>query len=658
MQLGPATLTALLLLLASPSMPQAADDPYAGIAALEPVGFWPADEGDGKRLRNLGTTQNEALLFNTGWSRGALDFNGAFQFVEIPRNPATLNPGFSLGAWVFVREPRSGRRSEPRGTMLLGNWGRHWRKMPGPVLLKLTGEQKRTVEVVSNRQRDVVGSRAAGIQIAAQTWQHVFYTYADGVGTLYVNGKAVASRPEIPYTPQEGEYIAGADANWWALYPPRAEALDGSMAGIALFDRALTGDEVATLAAAAPSARPRVLAADELRLHGRFIRLAELDQLPAEDQRLALRHMHRPRYGWVGRPEAHAEVLVPYLAKALRQPLLRHDAALLLERMEERATLLAARQDLLATVADAKASLPDRATAALVLGRLGPAARDAAGLLATLLDEVAGADPHVPKVEEGLRNALVQALLAIAPKDPEVQDVLGRVYARPILDYLALDEAYMRPAAELAAEERYMDALDACKPIIEAQGLFFRSQGDPARDRRAPSVPNDRAYTPVAEHRGYTYTMGPGRSFDGASPITRDDYERAVAAYSEAYPEARTWMDGEWEGLFRAELTRTAPDGSVESVYLGGEHFIFSGRDEKTRGWSVAVDRAGYIHVMGGQHNYPQASEFMPGAWESLGLSIRTPRPPSTGSRSDPRTSATSSSQAARVIPGTSPPRT
>ena len=299
------TLLAIAVLTAAVTPLLHADDArYGGVKALKPVGFWPADEGEGTRLRNLGSIDRDGLLFNTGWANGALDFNAAFQFVEIPRNPAMLNPSFSVGTWVFVRRPRAGVQHADRGTLLLGNWGRHWQKMPGPISLQLTGEEKRTVEVVSNRVRDAVGSKAAGIRIEPETWQHVLYTYHEGEGTLFVNGKPVCSKRGIPYTPQEGEYIAGADSNWWALYPPRREALDGAMAGIAIFDRAIRAEEVATLIAARPLTHPHVLADDELRLHGRFIQLVELGVLSQNDQRLAIRHLHIPRYGWGGSLEA------------------------------------------------------------------------------------------------------------------------------------------------------------------------------------------------------------------------------------------------------------------------------------------------------------------------------------------------------------------
>jgi hypothetical protein len=602
---------------------EAEDDAYDRILALKPIGFWPADEGSGDRLRDLGSMGNDARLFNTSWDNGALDFTAAYQFVEIPENPATLSAEFSLGTWVFVRRPRAGRTTDGRGPMILGNWARHWSKLPGPISLRLVGENKLTVEVVSNRQGDSIGSVKAGIRIEPETWQHVFYTYREGEGKLYVNGKLVCSKTDVPYTPQAGEYLAGPDARWWALYPPRGDALEGALRGIILFDRAISDEEVAVLVGAVrPTVQPHVLAADELRLHGRFVRLADLGSLGLEDQRLAIRFMHLPRYGWPGDLDANRDVLVPYLAEALKESLLRYDAAQLLGKMKEKEALLGAKSHLVATVADAAGAAEDRATAALVLGEMGSDAQDAAQVLAGLLrTDVDSAGVHVPRVEDAFRNALVTALLAIAPEDEDVRGTLGDAYARGILEGMDLTAPYMAPVRELVGQGRYMDALDACKPIIKEHKLYFRSQNDPYRDQRVPWAGNPRAYTAKALHNGYTYTMGNGKAFDGCSPITPADYERALTAFGKDHPQASTWMDGNVENMFRADLKKTAPDGTTQTVYIGGENFIFSGRDAKTKAWSVALDKNGYIHVMGGQHNYPRYSEFMPGAWESLGLS-------------------------------------
>lgn len=612
----------------------AAEARYRDVLALKPLGFWPADEGKGTRLRDLAETGNDAKVFNTPWDRDTLDFTGGFEFIEIPENPAYLSSEFSLGAWVFVRRKRAGPSRESRGTHVLGNWSRHWLKRPGPISLRLTGKDNLTVEIVSNRKNDALGSVAAGIRIEPETWQHLLYTYRDGKGTLFLGGRSVLSKEGVAYTPQKGEFIAGSDSRWWFLYPPRAEALDGSLRDIVIFDRALSDTDAATLANTGPPVtRPHVLADDELRLHGRFVKLEDLNKLTQENQRLAIRFMRLPRYGWAGSLEANADILKPNLAQALRQPLTRYDAALLLDKMRDRQTLAEAKPHLLDTIRDRAASRAARATATLVLARMGSAAQDAVEILVTFLrEDVEAVGVHVPRVEDAFRNALVTALLAIDGTNAEVRRLLGDAYAKPVLDGMDMTKPYMAEVRGLAAQHRFMDALDACKPVIKEHRLFFRSQNDPSRDQRNPWAGNPRAYTAVDEYCGYTYKFGPGRAFNACAPITQADYDRALRVYSKDHPEAAEWLDGNVGMMFRADLKRIAPDGSVQTVYMGGENFIFSGRDGKVKAWSVAVDKNGYIHAMGGQHNFPRYSEFMPGAWESLGLSKdrRDPNHPTT----------------------------
>lgn len=601
----------------------AAEPQYEKVLALKPLSFWPADEGEGTQLRDLAALGNDADVLNTPWAGKTLDFTGGYEFIEIPENPAYLSDEFSLGAWVFVRRRGPEPDHEARGIHVLGNWHRHWSKRPGPISLRLTGKARLTVEIVSNGAKDVLGSREAGIRIRPEIWQHVLYTYENGEGKLYVGGKLVCSKTGIAYTPQEGEYIAGSDSNWWAVHPPTSGALDGSLQGLIIFDRAIRDTEAATLVSVGePPGRPRAIADDELRLHGRFIKLRDMNELDPEDQRLALRYMRLPRYGWPGDLEANAGVLKPYLVQALRQPLLRYDAALVLEKMHDRQTLAEAKPHLLDTVRDKTTSPASRATATLVLARMGSAARDVVPVLVTLLrEDLEASGMHVPRVEEAFRNALVTALLAIDETNVDVRQILADAYAKPILDGMDVTKPYMGEIKGLVVQGRFMDALAACKPVIKEHKLYFRSQNDPSRDQRDHWAGNSRAYTAVDEYNGTTYTFGKGKAFDGCAPITQTDYDRALRVYSKDHPEAAEWLDGKVDMMFRADLKKTAPDGSVQTVYMGGEDFIFSGRDAKVKAWSVAVDKNGYIHAMGGQHNFPRGSEFMPGAWESLGLS-------------------------------------
>ena len=148
---------------------------------------------------------------------------------------------------------------------------------------------------------------------------------------------------------------------------------------------------------------------------------------------------------------------------------------------------------------------------------------------------------------------------------------------------------------------------------------YFYLWNDKYRDGRGDI--HDRSYTAMAEHKGVTYKFGEGKSYAGVEPITRDIYEKALAHYGDKHPEAGKWLDGNISKMRRANLQRIAPDGSVKTVYIGGEHFLFSANDAKVRSWVVALDTHGYIHVMGGQHNAPDYNNYMPGTWEEMGLS-------------------------------------
>ena len=600
------------------------DTHYRAVLALDPVGFWPVDDGTGRKLRDLTAGGNHAKVFNTPWRSGVLDFSGAFEFIEIPANATYMSPAFSLGTWVFVRSPRHGSAAEERSTYLLGNWSRDWQLRPGPISLQLTGKEKRTIGVASNKTNDVLGTVAAGTRIQAESWQHLFYTYQGGTGTIYLNGKAVASKSDIVYTPQKDAFIAGADSRWWFLYPPRSEALDGSLRDIVFFDRALNAEEVEQLVQIGPPiVKPHVMAVDEVRLNGRFIRLTDLATLDPQEQRLAIRMMHLSHDdGWRGDLKANAAVLIPYLANALRQPLLRYDAALVLEKMQGQATLAAAKPHLLATIADTTAESANRATAVLTLGRLGSVVLDVIPeLIRQLRAEVATKGTGIPRVEDVFRNALINTILSINATGLEARRVLGDVYAKPILSYLRQEQPYTARVNVLVGLGRWLDALDIYKPIIREQKLYFRSQNDSHRDQRDPNAGNARAYTAMVDYKGYTYKLGDGEAFGGCVPVSQKVYETALKLYGKEHPEVKKWLGGKVELMFRADLKKIAPDGSVETVYIGGPQFIFSGQDAKIKAWSVAVDRKGYIHVMGGQHNFPRYSDFMPGAWESIGLS-------------------------------------
>jgi hypothetical protein len=586
-------------------------DQYQAVLALRPVGYWPADSGERTILRDLSTNQNQGKLFSTPWEGQLLDFSSAYQFVEIPGHATYFGEAFSVGVWVFSRRSSYGRE----GVAIIGSWPRR----PLPVSVRLKGELG--VEIVSNGMKDALRSLDTKVSIPASTWQHIAYTFKNGEGKLYINGKLAHAKQDVSYTPASKPHaiLAGYDADWWGVHPAASQSLDGSLRHLVIFDRALDDAEVQKLAAATPpQATPHLLAADEVRIDGRFVALSRLGKESPERQRHALILMHKGK--WSGDVAQNAAVLRPYLEKALRNAPLRYDAVLVLQKLGAFDILQPAVAELVEVLGNQDAAPAERASAALALGAMGGRARAATSVLKQALQAELDADgAHIPRVNEIQRNALLYALLRIHPDDPTVRKLLGQAFAKPILDKLDLQRPDFAKTRELAAKGQYMDALDTCKGVLKKNGVLFLSQNDRHRDGRGDI--HDRSYTAMAAHKGYTYKFGEGKSYAGCETITQEFYEKVLARDAGKNPDAPMWLNGNVSVMRRANLQKIAPDGTVETVYIGGESFIFSAQDAKVRSWVVAIDKNGYIHVMGGQHNMPSYGNYMPGVWEKLGFS-------------------------------------
>ena len=269
-----------------------------------------------------------------------------------------------------------------------------------------------------------------------------------------------------------------------------------------------------------------------------------------------------------------------------------------------------------------RGSTTERVESALALTEMGSLASDAIPPLVEALEEIIEQEgARVPRIEDLLRNTLMQALLQIAPEHAGARDALGAALARPILESVDLSQPYMEKVRPLVEAGRYMDALDVYRelPLKEHDDRYI-SQGDPLRDNRGTSG-NSRAYTAIAQHGGYTYKLGAGVSFDAAESVSDEDFRAVVAKLEGDYPKAADWMKGDTPRLCRVKIYKTDAVGNEQTAYLEGEHFIFDGRDAKVRGWSVAIDSDGYIHVTGGMHNAPNQAQYIPGSWEQMGAS-------------------------------------
>lgn len=644
MRLTRTLLGVLLVLFSSAVVANEADQETA--LSLKPLAWWPADAGEGRTLQDRSGHGHDATLYHVPWEDGLLDFTPAFQWLELPGKDGLLKDQFSLGCWVYNRSDVYLKD----GAIIMG-FVKPTRLWLTPSL-KIKLRDDALLEVSVDNQQDTLGTRAAGVALQLNAWHHLVYTYAAGTATLYMDGQPVASKTDVPFTysPQNVLQFGGCSAGW-QVYPNHVESFFGSLAGMTLFDRALTPGEVAQLREATrPALTPKPFVADSLIINGSYIN----DNVPPDggfvagpvvfqgeqvipgtlaDQPLSFRYqflenLSRQRGVRTIKPTT---LWLEDATAALADWETRVVAANLLAAMQDEqadAVLAAAMPGWIEALSDASLSPDDRAASALALGNMGSAAKPAVPALAAALEAlVAISGARIPRVDDIQRNATIRALFQIDRYDAVAKKALAVGFAQPIIDALDLSKPVYAEVKPLAESGDYLKALAALKQTNpgDLRGERYLSQGDPWRNERELGS-HTRAYTPKCEHDGIIYSLGHGLSPNPAEPISQEDFAKAVASLSKDYPQAAEWRKPDAPNLYRLKINKIYPDGKTESTYLVGEDFVFDGTDGKIRGWSIAVDTEGYIHIIGGQHNYPNTNQFISGAFLRMGFSEGTRR--------------------------------
>lgn len=619
-----------------------------GVLDLRPAGYWPADEGAGKVLHDRSGNDNHGSLRNLEWRDGLLDFaSDHCQWAMIPHHERYASRTFTAGGWVFSRRVYQSSRVHlfgqplgPRGDGLRwSGWG--GRIEPVGILLAFGKEDKESggglVEVASGGKGDVLGSGAAKVAMAIGEWQHVLYVYDEaGTGRLYLNGRLAQTREGVPFEPANTPWVIGGDLNVWWPWPPDGRGMDGSVRDMVLFDRALTPVEVQRLhGVGAPPVVPTDFPKDAIVLDRREISLDALPHAPVEDQRLALEQLAARN---ADRLQPMADALVPLLVRALAGERTRLPATRALVKMAPERARAEALPVLVRVLADATRSQTERAEAALALAALGGEAREAVPALLAVLEATEREGSRLPRIEDLLRNAVLRALLDVAPADERVRAVLGSALAQPFLAELDLDKPHLAGVKELVAAGRPLDALDAYRtyrqaipklpghpfwghacpdtvrqhlPVRPEYGDAFLSKGNPFSDglyAGAGFKPAD--YTPIEYFAGHTYMTTVER-------LSLAEVERIFAGTLKGLTDRTPNPEGKWS---RVGILHIRPDGSEQKVTLEGDWFIFDGRDAKIDGWAIGADRDGYLHLIGGMHNSARVSDWVPGSWEKLGI--------------------------------------
>ncbi|MEN6423903.1 MAG: LamG-like jellyroll fold domain-containing protein [Phycisphaerales bacterium] len=196
-----------------------------GGASADLVGHWMFDEGEGTVAHDSsgngydGTLQGDPQWV-TGKIRGALEFDGAGDYVEVPDNESLhVWERFTLAAWIYQVESRSSRIMDKitAGTAD----GLHLDTYPGTTLRSCSG-----ICVSTN------------VGYTLNEWHHMAVTFDQGDVKLYIDG-AVEGTGTAP-SPLAGNSLPlriGADSEGQSLF-------HGLIDDAAVFDHALTEAEI------------------------------------------------------------------------------------------------------------------------------------------------------------------------------------------------------------------------------------------------------------------------------------------------------------------------------------------------------------------------------------------------------------------------------
>lgn len=632
---------------------------HESVLALSPVGYWPADDAHGSILMDKSGNDMHGRTYNLPWQDGLLDFTSGFHWAEVSVRPEFLSDTFSIGGWFYTRrddyiggtdlqgpEANESGPHHTQGVSLLNNaYGQRggWVRWDGPMQTRTDGlgirlrspgkgryDTGTLLDVVHGNRGDVIGTAASGRFLQPNRWHHVLYVYWKGTAGLYIDGELVQMRENVPYTPSNRPFVVGNDMTWWMLYPIGSQSLSGSVRDIVYFDRALTVEEAARLASSTvPAISPDPLESPSVSVEYLPVAPDGFDALPLHLQQATLRRLDEE--GML-LPE-----WLPVLKQAIATPATRPSSARLLARYPGEhvgtytaSELLPAMESILA---DTTREDFDRATAALALAAFGDRAASAAPGMRMALEEIeATRQAAPPKIEELLRNSLLHALVAVDGDNPATRQLVGTAVGDPLLDLLDGDAEWLAPVRQARTSEGPFAALAVLRdlPLVEHGEVYF-SEGDIHRDRRDGTTPNQRAYAPVAESDGVTYRVGSGIPWESAERVTKEQYLEAVDELPEEYQQAaRQWEYVDSPHLYRLRVHKIDADGNEESALLEGPWFLFEGSDAKLRGWTIDIDSAGHLHLLGGMHNAPIPRYYAPGVWEKMGLAREGEAAPTT----------------------------
>ena len=230
---------------------QVADLNVAAMPTSGLVGWWKLDEGTGSTTAadssgnaNNGTLTNmdSATDWVTGRLSDALDFDGVNDYVSIPNNNASLRftGNGTISTWVKMDSLSSGYIFEKQSDAGTNEWG---------MFLAMTADGRPWVAVVHTDGVAHQHSLYSTTAIQTGQWVHIAGVWNSPNLEIYINGVLADIQNIGTGTLRTGTTnpsIIGAAKD----VPTIMDPFNGQIDDVRLYNRALTSEEIATLAGA------------------------------------------------------------------------------------------------------------------------------------------------------------------------------------------------------------------------------------------------------------------------------------------------------------------------------------------------------------------------------------------------------------------------
>ncbi len=211
------------------------------LAVIDPgtvVGAWFFEEGGGKTVKDSSGGGNDGTIEGAPkWVKGqfgnALEFDGKKDYIIIAHSDTLNLNEMTVAAWVHLRSYPDDARIITKEEGVVAPWTVYSLQMSG------AGESKLEFRPTINGQRQRVASNE---DVPLNEWTHIAATFDGKEVVLYLNGEIDQKAPHA------GEMMQNEKDLWFGaseFWDPRF--FDGLMDDVALFNVALSQDDIKTL---------------------------------------------------------------------------------------------------------------------------------------------------------------------------------------------------------------------------------------------------------------------------------------------------------------------------------------------------------------------------------------------------------------------------